>query len=359
MASTIKIKRSSVAGKAPTTSDLSIGELALNTKDQKLYSSNGSAIFEIGSSSGVAGSNVVVSRAKIETLQTNNFVITNVTPFTGDVYEIVSANVVVTTSKIENLQTNNFVVTSVSNFNGNVYSVSLPHYISNTIFYSALANTNSYISTKINTSTFNSALANTNAYIATKAPIDSASFTGNTSFDTSTLFVDGTNNRVGIGTSSPSTELEVNGVLTASGLTYPSSDGTNGQLLTTNGSGTLSFTDKNVEIFEAKTSATSTVTHDLNTAAVFRHTSISANFTANFTNVDTTNDRTTSVALILVQGGTARMPTAVQIDGAAQTILWQGGSAPSGTANGTDVVSFTLIRSGSAWTVIGSATSYS
>jgi hypothetical protein len=54
------------------------------------------------------------------------------------------------------------------------------------------------------------------------------------------------------------------------------------------------------------------------------------------------------------------MPTAVQIDGASQTILWQGGSAPSGTASGTDVVSFTLIRSsGGTWKVIGSATSYS
>ena len=33
----------------------------------------------------------------------------------------------------------------------------------------ALGNTNSYIATKLNTSTFNSALANTNSYIATKA----------------------------------------------------------------------------------------------------------------------------------------------------------------------------------------------
>lgn len=37
MASTIKLKRSAVAGKAPTTSDLALGELALNTYDGKLY----------------------------------------------------------------------------------------------------------------------------------------------------------------------------------------------------------------------------------------------------------------------------------------------------------------------------------
>jgi hypothetical protein len=33
------------------------------------------------------------------------------------------------------------------------------------------------------------------------------------------------------------------GTLTASGLVYPTSDGTNGQVLSTDGSGTLSFTD--------------------------------------------------------------------------------------------------------------------
>ena len=37
-------------------------------------------------------------------------------------------------------------------------------------------------------------------------------------------------------------DLEVNGSFSAAGLAYPSSDGSNGQVLTTNGSGTLSFT---------------------------------------------------------------------------------------------------------------------
>ena len=46
MASTIKIKRSSVAGKVPTTSDIATGELAINTKDKKIYSSNGTAVFD-------------------------------------------------------------------------------------------------------------------------------------------------------------------------------------------------------------------------------------------------------------------------------------------------------------------------
>ena len=124
--------------------------------------------------------------------------------------------------------------------------------------------------------------------------------------------------------------------------------------------GTVTFNKITTEKTNALTGATGTVTHDLDNGAIFDHTSLAANFTANFTNVPTTNSRTIGIALILTQGGTAYMPTAVQIDGAAQTILWQGGSAPSGTASGTDIVNFTLIRSsGGAWKVIGSATSYS
>ena len=69
-------------------------------------------------------------------------------------------------------------------------------------------------------------------------------------FETNILYLDVTNSRVGIGTSSPSTALQVNGTTTttglvAGGLTYPTTDGSNGQVLTTNGSGTLSFTSLN------------------------------------------------------------------------------------------------------------------
>jgi hypothetical protein len=47
MANTIiQLKRSSVAGKQPNTSTLSIGELAINITDKKLYSSDGTNIFE-------------------------------------------------------------------------------------------------------------------------------------------------------------------------------------------------------------------------------------------------------------------------------------------------------------------------
>ena len=49
--------------------------------------------------------------------------------------------------------------------------------------------------------------------IATKAPLASPTFTGDAVFDTSTLKVDSTNNRIGIGTASPSSTLTVKGTL--------------------------------------------------------------------------------------------------------------------------------------------------
>ena len=117
------------------------------------------------------------------------------------------------------------------------------------------------------------------------------------------------------------------------------------------------------ENYQPISGATGTVTHDVTNggAGLFYHTSLAANFTANFTNINSSLAQgSLSIALILVQGATAYMPTAVEIGGAATPILWQGGSAPSGTTNGIDVVSFTLLRGTSSWSfVLGSATSYS
>jgi hypothetical protein len=65
-------------------------------------------------------------------------------------------------------------------------------------------------------------------------------------FETNILYLDVTNSRVGIGLSAPSTKLHVDGTTTttgliAGGLTYPTADGSANQVLTTNGSGVLSF----------------------------------------------------------------------------------------------------------------------
>ena len=107
------------------------------------------------------------------------------------------------------------------------------------------------------------------------------------------------------------------------------------------------------EKFSSLTGATGVVAHDCDNGHIFYHTSISADFTANFTNLGLSNNYSTNLTLILNQGATARIPSAVQIGGSAQTINWQGGSAPSGTSNGIDAVSFTILRDSGSYIVLG------
>jgi hypothetical protein len=62
-----------------------------------------------------------------------------------------------------------------------------------------------------------------------------------------------------------------------------------------------------------------------------------------------------AVTVIVTQGATPYIPSALQIAGSAQTIKWAGGAAPAGTASKIDIFSFVLLRTGSAWTVFGSS----
>lgn len=82
-----------------------------------------------------------------------------------------------------------------------------------------------------------------------------------------------------------------------------------------------------------------------------------ANWTLNLTNAPTTNGKAMTVTVFAVQGATGYIPSAVQVAGSAQTIKWQGGSAPTptSTAGKVDIFSFTLVRRSSAWEVFGSA----
>ena len=47
MATVIKLKKSTVADRVPTTSDLVDGEVAINLTDRKIYVNNGGTIVEL------------------------------------------------------------------------------------------------------------------------------------------------------------------------------------------------------------------------------------------------------------------------------------------------------------------------
>lgn len=100
------------------------------------------------------------------------------------------------------------------------------------------------------------------------------------------------------------------------------------------------------------------VVHDLDVSSIFNHSNILANFTANFTNANITNNRTIEVSLILNQGASPFIPSGVQVNSTIQTINWAGGVVPTGTSNEINIVNFTLLRTGNQWTVLGRLTTY-
>ena len=112
------------------------------------------------------------------------------------------------------------------------------------------------------------------------------------------------------------------------------------------------------EKFLTITGATGVVDHNTMNGHVFYHTGAAANWTANFTNLTLAQEDATNIAIIIDQGNTAYMPTAVQIGGVAQTIVWQGNSTPTGTDNGKNVVSFTILNDGGTYVVLGQSTSF-
>jgi hypothetical protein len=175
------------------------------------------------------------------------------------------------------------------------------------------------------------------------------------------------------------------------GLKYPTADGTNGQVVTTNGSGTLTFStpasgltigttsitsgtssrllyDNAAVVGETSgittngttltlagttaalasvltnaaevatvsaTAATGTINFDITTQSVLYYTSnASANWTVNFrassgTSLNTamSTGQCITVAFLVTQGATAYYNSAVQVDGSAVTPKYQGGSA--------------------------------
>ena len=126
--------------------------------------------------------------------------------------------------------------------------------------------------------------------------------------------------------------------------------------LSLTGTTTLQQTTK---VLNGKTGATGVVVHDYLTGDQFYHSGMLANFTANFTNVPTVGDRLVEITVTLLQGAAPFGITAIQINGASQTLRWKDNTVPTyGTLNSIDVVKFRLYRTGASWIAIGEVTGY-
>ena len=89
----------------------------------------------------------------------------------------------------------------------------------------------------------------------------------------------------------------------------------------------------------------------------------SAAWTPNITNIPNVAQRVTNIRFFVIQTATPHVPSSCQIDGVAQTISWQNGVTPTGTASGIDFVQLTVIQTVSGvsptYVVIGQSNSYS
>jgi hypothetical protein len=103
----------------------------------------------------------------------------------------------------------------------------------------------------------------------------------------------------------------------------------------------------------------SIMTYNFSDGNIWYHATASNNFTANFTNLPTTNNRTITTNIVISQGATGYSPNVVQIAGVTQSVKWAGGTYSVST-NKVDIVGFTFIRSSSTWIqVLGQISSFS
>jgi hypothetical protein len=186
---------------------------------------------------------------------------------------------------------------------------------------------------------------------------------------------------------------------TASTVTFtlPSADGTSGQALVTNGSGTLSFANAGASVSTANTwtatqtfngtsstfgtslldsnevvnvvaaAPSATTNFYVQSGSVQYYTSNAANnWTLNIAfssgtslNTALATGQSVTFTLITTQGSTAYYANAITIDGTSVTPKWIGGAPTAGNASGLDVYRFAVVKTASAtYTVLASLTQY-
>ena len=106
--------------------------------------------------------------------------------------------------------------------------------------------------------------------------------------------------------------------------------------------------------------AGATVAYNWASSATFYHASVGGNYNVNFTNVPTTDGYAYNIVLMIIQGAAAYIPTVTQVNSATTgvTFSWANNTAPTGVANRPQVFSFSVLRVGTTWRIIGTAQAY-
>jgi hypothetical protein len=320
----ISLYYSTTAAAVPTAGNLVQGELAINIADGKLYFENSSGVVTLLAQSGAA--------SPVTTFQTS---LSGLTPSTATTGAITLAGTLGATSGGTGL-------TSFS-LNGLVYASTT----------TALATSSALSFDGTNFATTGSATASrfvpSGATVATNGMyLPAATSLGFSTNSVERMRIDSSGN-IGIGTSSPTAQVQIAGSSSTSALKVPNIE----EVATV-----------------SATAATGTINYDITTQSVLYYTSnASANWTVNFRGSSGTslnslmqNGESISVSFLVTQGSTAYYNSAIQIDGTTSgvTTEWQGGSAPtSGNASSLDSYTYVIIKTASAtYTVLASQTKF-
>jgi hypothetical protein len=102
---------------------------------------------------------------------------------------------------------------------------------------------------------------------------------------------------------------------------------------------------------------------NFNNGTIFNVTSLNANVTASFENVSTITNTATGAVILIAQGATSYRVANIQVNGFNTNVRWINGTgtgvAPTGSTNGTDILSFSMLHLGfNTWTVFGQLSSF-
>jgi hypothetical protein len=279
MANTVfKIRRSSVAGKVPTTTDISIGELGINLTDRILYSSDGTNIWSIGSNNlniSVTGNATINAIIANGSLGTSAQVLTSNS--TGGIYWATPSAGVNTAAQYTWTNTHTFSNAIYANtVNAVSYTVGTAAFVANT----SGVYTNNGISLTNNNTKLSFATVNASAYAYFTQQNDDnfVFYTTNTAYGQRPVWSIFANSI----TSNLNFSVPVNFAANVGALTANGTTGSAGQILASNGTSTYwvtpgaaavntaaQFTWTNTHTFNANVSFNAPIGLATNTALYF------------------------------------------------------------------------------------------
>ena len=99
--------------------------------------------------------------------------------------------------------------------------------------------------------------------------------------------------------------------------------------------------------------------HDCDDGHIINMETPQTNIHLKLTNLDLSVGEATTITVVIEQGANAYIPNELDIDDESQNIKWQGGAEPSGTADGVDVISFSILRKSGSYLLLGQLVDFS